>query len=168
MGEVAAEGVGLDAEIAEHSIRAPTPQKLGSVGVNVGAEKCGSTTRAKRPGRDEMREDAGVLLDVLGGMTKGICDERRCDFIPVVVGCIEVVVKRCVGRGVVLLKMEAEVAEGFTGTEERVVGGCLAQTLTLHAILLSANSRVACVIWSIVASFKGAEGASYTRPLMVR
>ena len=83
-----------------------------------------------------MRKDAGVLLDVLGGMTKGIRDESRCDFIPVVVGCIEVVMKGCVGRGVVVLKVEAEAAEGFTGTEEGVVGGSVAQTLTLHAILL--------------------------------
>ena len=62
VGVAGGKGVGLNTEVAEHGVRAPSPKELDGVGVDTGTEQGGGPTWSERPGRDQGRVDAGLVL----------------------------------------------------------------------------------------------------------
>ena len=79
LGEVGGNGVGLDAEVAEHGIRFPVAKELDGVLVNASTQEGRGTARAEAAGTQEDWVDTGFVLDKSGGMAEGIGDNRRLD-----------------------------------------------------------------------------------------
>ena len=56
----------LNAQVAEHGVRFPTPEELDGVLVDGGAEKGCSAARTKAARREESRVDVEVVVEVPG------------------------------------------------------------------------------------------------------
>lgn len=102
LGVAGREGVGLNSEVAEHGVRAPSPKELDGVGVDPSTEQCRGPTWSERPGRDQGRVDAGVVLHLEGRMAESIGDEAGRHVVPLAVGA-NVVMERCFRSSIVFL-----------------------------------------------------------------
>ena len=130
---------------------------MDGVGVDAGTEQSGGPTRSERAGRDQGRVDAGLVLDLKGGVSESVGDEAGRHVVPLVVVGADMMVERCLGGSVVLLKVECKTASGLAGAEEWIVGGGMTYFLAANAVLLvrELQSRVGYLEDSLVIQRRG-------------
>ena len=99
----------MDAEAPEHGVGFPTTEEHDGVLVDVSAEQGGSAARAERASAEEVVVDARGCLNGLTSVAESVRDEARVDYVPLLMRRVrvEVVMDRCAGRGLRLLKVEA-------------------------------------------------------------
>ena len=141
LGVVGGLGVGLDAEVAEHCITFPAAEETDGIGVDVGTEKGGGSTRTQGAGREEEGIDAGGVGESSSTVAEGVGDMLGLDGVPALVERIEVLVERSVGRSVGALEALGDPAEGFDWTEERVRVWSVAHLFPADSILLVSEGQ---------------------------
>ena len=130
---------------------------MDGVGVDAGTEQSGGPTWSERAGGDQGRVDAGLGLDLKGGVSESVGDEAGRHVVPLVVVGADMMVERCLGGSVVLLKVECKTASGLAGAEEWIVGGGMTYFLAANAVLLvrELQSRVGYLEDSLVMQRRG-------------
>ena len=128
--------MGLDAQVAKHSVGAPASKQLDCIRVNAGAKESGGASRAQGACRQLTGRDASQVFHRGGGMAEGRGDELGRDIVPLAISRIEVFVKRDVGSSLGPLEAKTDPTKSQTRAKERVASGGMANPFALHAVLL--------------------------------
>ena len=103
---------GLDAKIAKHGVGFPAAKELDGILVDASAKKRSGPTRSKGAGGEKVEGHAGLVLDGLGSVAKGVGDVSRWRGVPrAVVGVrIVIMVDRRVRVGLVFEEAKGDPA----------------------------------------------------------
>ena len=99
-------------DIREHGITFPAAEETDGIGVDVGTEKGGGSTRTQGAGREEEGIDAGGVGESSSTVAEGVGDMLGLDGVPALVERIEVLVERSVGRSFGALEALGDDAAG--------------------------------------------------------
>ena len=74
LGEIAANNMCLDAEVAEHGVGFPATEELDGVTIDVSTEESSRAARTQGPGGHQHRVDASEVADSRCCVTQGVGD----------------------------------------------------------------------------------------------
>ena len=141
LGVVGGLGVSLNAKVSEHCITFPAAEETDGIGVDVGTEEGGGSTRTEGPGREEEGIDASGVGEISSTVAEGVGDMLGLDGVPASVERVEVLVKRRVGRSIGPLEALGDPAESFDWAEERMGVGTVAHLFPADSILLVSEGQ---------------------------
>ncbi len=127
--------IGLNVEVTEHFVRAPTAEETNLISVNFGAKEGHGTTGSERSGGDVFRAEAEGRSNGGDSNAEGGCDEGRCNIEPsrtIVEG-----VDGCYTRGSEPVEVSDATDKSTDGADDWAARVAEAHKFTEHPILLS-------------------------------